>query len=167
MWWWMPQKWWWFFLCSGPIILFLLLSTFPLGECCLFLLFNTRWVMWEAQTMVLRGVWRFVRHLWFLDVLLCLFPSAMGSGALDGWGNRALSRRCFWLFSEVLSVSLQQFWPHHAVCTHNQKRRDGCLFHLELYPGWCCASPLGNEWAGYENIPLQVVHILLQTHFLN
>lgn len=151
----MIQEWWCFFLCSGPIVLFLLLSRFLVEECYLFLLLNTKRVIWGAWIMVvLKGIWRLVRHLFCLDVLFCLFPSAMGSGALGNWGNRDLSRRHFCPFSGVLSVSLQQFWPHHAACTHSQKKvGDGCLFHLEPHPGLCCASPLGNDWAGNENIP--------------
>lgn len=163
-WWWMIQEWWWFFLCSGSIVLFL--SRFLVGESCLFLLDNTKWVICEAQIMmVLKGVWSLVRHPRCLDVLLCLFPSAMGSGALGDWGNRGLSRRCFCPSSGVLSVSLQQFWLHHGACTDNPKRGGWHLFHLEPHPGWCCASPLGNDWAGNENIPWDVVHTPLQTPF--
>lgn len=160
----MIPEWWCFFPYSGPIILFLLLNRFLVGECCLFLLLNTKWIIWEAQIMmVLKGVWRLVRHLWCLNVLLCLFPTAMGSGALGDWGNRRFIRRSFCPFSGVLSVSLQQFWPCHAACTHT-KRGNGCLFPLEPNPGWCCASSVGNDWAGNENI--QVIHTPLQTLFL-
>lgn len=68
-WWQMIPEWWCFFLCSGPIVLFLLLNRFLIGEWGLFLLLNTKWIIWEAQIMmVLKGVWRLVSTF---DVWMC------------------------------------------------------------------------------------------------
>lgn len=119
--------------------------------------FSTPWYSGSSLCMVL---------LAFIAALLCLLPSAGGSGALGDWGIGGPNKSCFCPFSCLLSVTLQQCWSPCAASTHNPKRADQFVLCFEPHPGWWCASSLGNDLAcclfqgseiSNENIPWEMI----------